>query len=178
MTDYTLSKTLVARELFGGRLEALGIHEHMTSNRRCLTDGDDYVWVYMSHDGSVSCLKAYAPRETSKIVDAISRLFEIDIYGEHEPQYWGFATHEEWDVAKKKAIDQARHELYDDVCACVRGEPVKNKSWHIGKKANIGKGLVKIDAALLRPEKKDELLDKIDVVYDAITPAMMEDIPF
>ena len=122
-TDYILSGKVNARDLFDGRLEAFGIREHMTSQtRRCLTDGHNYLWVYMTEDGSVGRLSRYGPDEPGKILDAISELFETDIFSEYEPQYWGFDTQEEWDAAKKQASDQARNEFYADVCAYVRGE--------------------------------------------------------
>ena len=166
-TDYILSRNVKAQDLFGGRLDAFGIREHMTSNRRCLTDGHNYLWVYMTHDGSVSCLKAQGPNVAGKIVNAIGELFEIDIFGEHEPQYWGFDTQEEWDAAK----NQARNKLYADLCAYVRGDPKGIESGAIGEdKAKIAKALVEIDAALLHPENKDRLLAGIDAIDAAITP--------
>jgi hypothetical protein len=161
-TDYILSRNVKAEDLFSGCLDAFGIREHITSNRRCLTDGHNYLWAYMSHDGSVSCFSAHGPDKSGKILDAIRELFEIDIFSKHEPQYWGFNTQEEWDAAK----NQARNELYADVCAYVRGEPNNIKSGAIGE---IAKALVGIDAALLHPENKDKLLAGIDTIQASIS---------
>ena len=31
------------------------------------------------------------------IIKAIEQAFDTEIFSEHEPQFWGFATQEEWD---------------------------------------------------------------------------------
>ena len=51
-TDYMPLKKVSARELFDGRLDEFGIREHVkpdgtTEKRRCLTDGRNYMWVYI-----------------------------------------------------------------------------------------------------------------------------------
>jgi hypothetical protein len=151
----------------------------MTSNRRCLTDGDNFLWVYMNHEGSVSRFSAHGLKgQPGKIVDAIGDTFGTHIFSDHEPQYWGFATQEEWDAAKNRASDQARNELYAYVCAYVRGERIGIKP-AIGKiKANIAKVLVETDATLLHSENKDKLLAGIDAIYAVIEPMITDDIPF
>jgi hypothetical protein len=176
-TEYILSKNLKAQDLFDGRLDAFGIREHQEDNRRCLTDGHNFLWAYMNCEGSVSCLSAYGPDGPGKIFAAIGDAFDTHIISEHEPQYWGFDTQEEWDAAKKRASDQARNELYAYVCAYVRGEPNEIAGRRpvepgaIPKiKAQIAKGFVETDAALLHPENKDKLLAGIEAVYAAITP--------
>jgi hypothetical protein len=32
------------------------------------------------------------------ILKAISEVFDTEIYSEHEPQFWGFDTEEEWEA--------------------------------------------------------------------------------
>lgn len=178
-TDYILSKNLKAQDLFDGRLDAFGIREdHQTSNRRCLTDGRNFLWAYMNWEGSVSRLSAHGPDGPGKIFAAIGDAFDTHIFSEQEPRYWGFDTQGEWDAAKKRASDQARNELYAYVCAYVRGEPNEIKRGAIAEiKAKIAKGFVETDAALLHPENKDKLLAGIDAIYAAITP-VIEDFPF
>lgn len=175
-TDYILSKKLKAQDLFDGRLHAFGIREdHQTSNRRCLTDGRNFLWAYMNWEGSVSRLSADGPDGPGKIFGAIRDAFDTHIFSDHEPQYWGFDTQEEWDAAKKRASDQARDELYAYVCAYVRGERIKPGGDKI--KAKIAQGFVETDAALLHPENKDKLLAGIEAIYAAIAP-VIEDVPF
>jgi hypothetical protein len=177
-TDYILSKNLKAQDLFDGRLDAFGIQEyHQTSNRRCLTDGRNFLWAYMNWEGSVSRLLAHGPDGPGKIFGAIRDAFDTHIFSDHEPQYWGFDTQEEWDAAKKRESDQARNELYAYVCAYVRGEPI-GRPLGIGEiKAKIAKGFIETDAALLHPENKDKLLAGIDAIYAAIVP-VSDDFPF
>src|SRR5262245_2563674 len=103
-TYYRLPKKVPACDLFDGRLEEFGIREHVkpeatTETSRLLTDGRNYLWVYIDDDGFVDCLKRptfdWAPR---KILKALANVFDTDIVSEHEPQFWGFASQEEWDA--------------------------------------------------------------------------------
>jgi hypothetical protein len=174
-TDYIISKKLKAQDLFDGRLEAFGIREHQGDNRRCLTDGHDFLWAYMNWEGIVSRVTAHGPNGPGKIFHAIDDAFDIQILSEHDPKYWGFDTQEEWDAAKKRASDQARNELYAYVCAYVRGEPNEIEPGAIAVKAKIAEGLVETDAALLHPENKDKLLAGINAIYAAITPRWSDD---
>src|SRR5262249_55735241 len=85
-TNFVLSRKLNARTLFSGRLEDSGILEHVTPNtnerQRCLTDGRNYLWVYMSPDGQVSCLSRYALNASGKILSAIAEAFDVQIWSE------------------------------------------------------------------------------------------------
>lgn len=129
--------------------------------------------------GSVSRFSAHGLKgQPGKIVDAIGAAFDTHIFGEHDPQYWGFNTQEEWEAAKNRTSDQARNEFYAYVCAYVRGERVAINPT-IGKiQANIAKGLVETDPTLLHSENKDKLLAGIDAIYAAIEPVITGDIPF
>jgi hypothetical protein len=64
-----------------------------------LTDGRNYLWVYIDDDGFVSFTR-YAPNgNPGKILSAVDEAFETYIASEYEPQYWGFDTEEEWEAA-------------------------------------------------------------------------------
>ena len=170
-TDFILSRKVSANDLFGGRLATFGIQEHVSSDTsqrsRCLTDGRNYVWVYLSEDGFVGCFSRYGANAPGKILAAISEAFETDVFSEYEPQYWGFDTQEEWDAALKKISDQYRDQFYADVCAYIRGEPNEIVPGTIGEiQAKIAKTLVESQAALLQPENKDRLLAEMDAIYD------------
>ena len=170
-TDFILSRKVSANDLFGGRLATFGIREHVSSDTtersRCLTDGRNYLWVYLTEDGFVDSLSRYGANAPGKILAAISEAFETDVFSEHEPQYWGFDTKEEWDAAWKKFADQDRDRFYADLCAYIRGEPNNIKPGTIGEiKAKIAKTLVESQAALLQPENKDRLLAEMDAIYD------------
>ena len=103
-TDYRLLRKVPACDLFDGRLEEFGVREHVkpeatTEKSRLLTDGRNYLWVYIDDDGFVDCLTRYAPNGApGKILNALANVFDTDIVSEYEPQFWGFDTQEEWDA--------------------------------------------------------------------------------
>jgi hypothetical protein len=107
-TDFRLLQRVRACDLFDGRLEELNVHEHFnptqtSKKRRCLTDGKNYLWVYMDDDGFVSSLTRWMRNgDPSEILGAIAVAFDTGVVSECEPQYWGFDTMEEWDAAEKK----------------------------------------------------------------------------
>ena len=166
-TDFGLSKKVSAGDLFGGRLEKFGVREHVNSetseDHRILTDGNNYLHVYMADDGFVQSLTRYAGNEARKVLEAIIETFDTQIFSEHEPQYWGFETQQEWDAAWEEMADQQHNEFYVDVCAYVRGEPNKICPGTDGEtQAKIAKALVEKAPSLLQPENKDKLLDLIE----------------
>jgi hypothetical protein len=77
-TDFRLLQRVRACDLFDGRIEEFGVREHVkpdatTKKRRCLTDGCNYLWVYIDDDGFVSSLSRFAPNgDPSEILDAIA----------------------------------------------------------------------------------------------------------
>ena len=138
---------------------------------RCLTDGRNYLWVYLTEDGFVGCLSRYGANAPGKILAAISEAFETDVFSEYEPQYWGFDTQEEWDAALKKISDQARDQFYADVCAYIRGEPNDIKPGTIGEiKAKIAKTLVESEAALLSRKTRTGCCPRWTPSMTATTP--------
>ena len=50
-------------DLFDGRLESLGVHEHhskeATPNSKCLSDGRNFLWVYGNEEGLVDSFSRY-----------------------------------------------------------------------------------------------------------------------
>jgi hypothetical protein len=109
--DMKLSTNVSARDLFG-ELKKLGILEARTRDNderaRCLTDGRHCLWVYLSEDGVVEALKIYGLHQPYAILDAICATFGAEIYTEHDPQYWGCATQEEWEAAMPDIAGQFR----------------------------------------------------------------------
>ena len=58
-TDYRTLKKVSAQELFDGRLDEYGVHEHLSPSTtihgwRCLADGNNYMWASVSEDGFVN----------------------------------------------------------------------------------------------------------------------------
>jgi hypothetical protein len=169
-TDFVLSDKVSARELFGGRLDNCGIREHVSPETherwRCLTDGRNYLWVYINEDGLVGCLSRYGANAPGKILRSIAEEFDTQIFSEYQPQFWGFDTQEQWDSAMKEMADRDRNEFYVDVCAYVRGEPNNISRGTIGEiEAEIAKKLVEKDPALMQPENKEKLLAAMQAIY-------------
>jgi hypothetical protein len=117
-TDFVTVKKIRASALFDGRLEALGVRESVqeapgelppidpdapisqkieralqlasttSSKNRRLTDGENYLWVFINDEGFVTGLTRYSSNDPSKILEAIETAFAVDILSEHdEPQY-------------------------------------------------------------------------------------------
>ena len=105
-------------ELFDGRLERFGIQEAIiegstSANNRCLTDGNNSLWIY--GDEVVEGLIRYASnRNPEKILVAIEEAFDTDIFSEHQPQYWGFETEEEWYGAWDKMHEEHEAKFYKE----------------------------------------------------------------
>ena len=102
--DFILDKRMRVEDLFSGRLKKYGITECFVRdkdiNARVLIDeNENCVWVYFNNEGWVSCLSRYAGSRAAHTFEAIVTEFDLMIFSEHEPQYWGFKTHEEWDAA-------------------------------------------------------------------------------
>jgi hypothetical protein len=168
-TDYRLNDKVSAHDLFGERLKKCGVQEYMTpkadERSRCLTDGRDFLWVYLTEDGYISRLTNYVPNAPGTILDAIAEAFGTEIVSEHEPQYWGFDTKEKWHAAMPERANQECSKFYADVCAYLRGEPNDIQSWQDDIKANIAKALVEEDPALLDPNNKARLLSEMEAIY-------------
>jgi hypothetical protein len=169
-TNYMLAIAVTAHDLLGVRLNKFGIREHLAAKTdegsRCLTDGRNYLWVYLTEDGLVGSLTRYAGNASGKILDAIAEEFDTAIFSEYEPEFWGFDTQEEWDAAMDEMADPQLNEFYADVCAYVRGEPNEIGSGSIGEiQAKIAKTLIEKDPSLLEPQNKDKLLREMDAIY-------------
>ena len=148
-TDYRLLRKVPACDLFDGRLEEFGVREHVkpeakTEKSRLLTDGRNYLWVYIDDDGFVGCLSRYGGNAPGKILNAVADVFDTDLVSEYEPQFWGFDTQEEWDACMEKMSQKAEEEFHIEIFKYLRGEPNDIRPGTIGMcKAEIAKTLVK-----------------------------------
>ena len=93
-TDYRLEKSVRAADILDGRLMAFGVQEQIceftTETSKCLTDGRNYIWLYIDDGGLVGSLSRFGANAPSKILEAIATSFDTDIFSEYEPQFWGF----------------------------------------------------------------------------------------
>jgi hypothetical protein len=99
-TDFRPMTPIQMDQLFDGRLAQFGIREEKTDTsdvqRRCLTDGKNYVWVYGTESGRVGSFSRNGANSASHIIGAIEDLFDVTIVSEHHPSFWGFATERAW----------------------------------------------------------------------------------
>jgi hypothetical protein len=156
--------------LFDGRLENFGVREaesgDATETSRCLTDGRNFVWVYIDDDGSVSTLKRYGGNAPGKILDAVADAFDTDIFSEHEPQFWGADTEEELEAWLKKISEEGQERFHVELLKYLRGEPNDIRPDSNGMlQAKIAKSLVEKDPSLLLPANKDRFRNEIESVY-------------
>jgi hypothetical protein len=172
-TDFRLLKKVPACDLFDGRLEEFGVREHVkadatTEKSRLLTDGRNYLWIYIDDDGFVGCLTRYASNGTpGKILNAVADIFDTDIVSEYEPQFWGFDTQEEWDACMERMSGESEEKFHIELLKYVRGEPNDIKPGTVGMcQAAIAKTLVDKDPSLLLPINKDKLRNEIQSIYD------------
>jgi hypothetical protein len=170
-TDYRLMKTIRAADLLDGRLDALGVHEFIsrdtTDTSKCLTDGRNYIWMYINDEGLVSGLSRYGGNVPSKILRAIASTFDSDIFSEHEPQYWGFDSEEAWMAAMEEMNREAEDRFYANLVQFVSGEPNDIRPGTIGEiQANIAKQLVDAEPRLRLPEERKTLIEAIEAIYD------------
>ena len=170
-TDFSLSEKVHISDLLDGRLDRFGIHEKVTyptsDQQKCLTDGADFVWVYANDEGYVSCLTRYGANDPNKILGAIADAFRTDIYSEHQPQFWGFDTQEEWDAWQHAAGKERLDKFYSDILKFVAGEPNGIPPGHPSYecKALIAKRLVAEDPGLVSPERRTEFMEAIWSTY-------------
>lgn len=168
-TNFRALDPILARHLLDGRLEEFGIREHFsdaTNDReRLLTDGWNYLWLYLDDAGFVAGFTRYLPNGApNKILDAVAEAFDTEIASEHEPQYWGFNTHEEWDAWEHQINEVYENWSHIEIMKFVRGAPSDIRPGTISMlKAEIAKKLVENDPSLAT--NKDQLHCEIELIY-------------
>ena len=110
-TDYRLNKKLSIEKIFDGRLERFDVHETFVAEAkpewRCLTDGNSVLWV--EGDEEIDCLLGFGMfNATEKILTAIEEAFDAQIFSEHQPQFWGNETENEWRRDRLKTAEEGR----------------------------------------------------------------------
>jgi hypothetical protein len=114
-TDYRPTRLITAADLFGGRLEKHGVRETVvaakdvhemaaemgltisgaggkmpgtTERSRCLTDGENCLWVEISKRGFVAMITRYGDNNPNNILNAIDEEFDANLIDEHHPDFW------------------------------------------------------------------------------------------
>ena len=172
-TDYRTDKKIKMNDLFDGRLKKYGVREKVKEGRttqgfRLLKDDSGSLWVHGDENfqGASRYGLGNCPRN---ILTAIEAVFDTKLYSEHEPQYWGFESHEEWDRAWDEMHKQQQAEFYLDIMSYVNGLPNGIEPGTVGMSmAEIAGELIAESPALLSPEHEEELMQEIRDRYCGI----------
>jgi hypothetical protein len=108
----------------------------------------------------------YGINNPTKILQAIAEAFDTDIFSEHEPQFWGFHTQEEWDAAWGVPTKEQQDEFYLELLKFACNKPNRITPGTKGEiDAKIAKQLVEADPTLIQPDRREDLLKKINEVF-------------
>ena len=100
-----------------------------------------------------------------RILEVIAQVFDVDIVSEHQPQFWGFETQEDWEAAQNESHQQNLQEFYEEVLNYLRGEPNGIRAGSIGEiKANIAKELIAQEPTWA--ENREKLIEAVERVYE------------
>jgi hypothetical protein len=95
-TNFYFVKKIPACDFFDGRLEKFGVREHHAKDtneqRKCLTDGCSYLWVYLDDHGFVTdATRFYSNGGNGPVGDilcAIAEAFDTDIASDEGGVLW------------------------------------------------------------------------------------------
>ncbi|NRP27351.1 hypothetical protein XMD420_000954 [Marinobacterium sp. xm-d-420] len=168
-TSYCAVIKLPIEQVFDKRLWRHGIieffEEEITTLDRCLTNGIDYIWIHLNKINETSCAFQVDRIPTDFELQLIE-LLEANVYSEHEPQFWGFETMEEWHSAMEEEARIEREEFYANLVAFLKFKTHKFKKGTVAMdKVLIAHDLVIEDPTFLVAERKDQFLETIDKIY-------------
>ena len=162
----------VEAELFDGRLESELIREHLkpgstTETVRCLTDQTNYLWVFSDNAGMFAWATAYGMNNPNCILDALIKIFDVDVVSEYQHQFWGFETQEDWDRFKDEIDRGSQDEFWKQLVSLVDGGDPQFDPGIVGsQKATIAKSIADDRPELLAVDRMDDLLFAIGETYD------------
>jgi len=170
-TDYRPLTPIRMADLFDGRLEKFGVHEHRSeeanASLKCLTDGRNFVSVCGDEKGLVSTFTRRGLNAPQHILGAISEEFKVDIVSEYEPQFYGYETEDEWEAACSAMAKKAEQDFYNEVVKFVQGKEHNispGTIWMI--KAEIAKRLIAETPDLLAENRQPDLIKAVKVIYE------------
>ena len=167
-TDYRINKILSIEEIFDGRLERFGIHEtfvaETTPEWRCLTDGNSVLWV--EGDYEIYFMLGFGMfNGTEKILTAIEEAFDVEIFSEHQPQYWGKEGEEECRCDRREVAKEVQTKLNVLIMGYIRGESPNIELYSsFMPVVNIAKDLIMENPGLASPDREVELLEKTNQI--------------
>lgn len=90
--DFEPSKRLLASDLFDGRLDKGFVTEvvgDFKGGLRVLTDGRNFLCVYIDENDAVTLMTRYAGNDVDYIIAVIEAAFDLEIYHEYQWEFWG-----------------------------------------------------------------------------------------
>jgi hypothetical protein len=139
-------------ELFRGRLQAYGVYERLVDKKttltcRSLTDGRNSLWVCGEAEDGVTEVMLKGNNNPALIFDAVLKEFGVRIVTEHEPEFWGHETREQWSQAR--SLEQ--HEtFYNELRKYLDGQP--NEIEADAKASSEREGAPSITADLIKAQ--------------------------
>lgn len=173
-TTYLFEKKITFEELLDGRLEQHGVFEdterfgtrveiqkgESARNSKVLTDGMNYIGVY--GDEYVKTIQRCGTNIAEYVLSVIAEVFDADYFSEYQPQFWGFESLEEQDLAEMRGVEIRRARRYEEIMKFVRCEPVDFElDSDIVNDAKIARDLIAEKPSLAEPKCRDELLNAI-----------------
>jgi hypothetical protein len=105
-------QTLLVPDLFDGRLQRYGVYELLdaksAATSRSLFDGRNKVRIEGGAGSQVTQIAIWGSNIASNIFEAIREACGVKIVTEHDPEYWGFKTDQEW----RTALSVERHQHF------------------------------------------------------------------
>jgi hypothetical protein len=182
-TTYVLTKQISFEELLDGRLEEHCVYEDTERfgspgkinkgkdayNDKVLTDGMNYIGVY--GDEYVKTIQRCGNNNAGIVLDVISDVFETDYLSEYQPEFWGFESRAEQDLAEMMGAERESTIIYEKIMKFVRGEShdfePNSRELH---DAIIAKELIAGNQDLADPNRRDELFEIIRFHHKKPTP--------
>ena len=167
-TDFVTQKQIQIGELLARLpIDGVCLHKIASENYVILTDGRSFLHVYQSPTGQLG-FSRYGANTVGYIFGVLSVTFGTEIFSEGSPQFWGYATKEEWGIAWNKMFEEDEHRFYLELLKYLSGEECDIGSGTVGMThAEIAKELVRADPSLLKPENESLLMERIEAIYEA-----------
>src|SRR5829696_8724079 len=114
----------------------------------------------------ITGLTRYGLSNADAILASVVTAFDVEVVSEHEPEYWGFETQEEWDAWQHEVGRESWHVFYKELLAVIRGEPNTFSAGTLGAiYARLAQKLAKQEPALLRAENETAFMEKLGEMY-------------
>lgn len=128
----------------------------------CVSDGNNRLFVYRHPCGDYDITLGCSRGVLTKITGALCDAFDVKVYSEYDPQYWGCDTQQDFEDALKKLDDEADEEFYRQLLRHLNGEPgVFDPTTNGFRMAEYAEHLVATDPSWLESARRDDLIREL-----------------